>query len=56
MIDLLLTDSGDIDIETVNRNNKLNISFLNSSVVFLCFPKHLGHPFPCFIIADGLTS
>ena len=27
MIDLLLTDSGDIDIETVNRNNKLNISF-----------------------------
>lgn len=46
MIDLLLTDSGDIDIETVNRNNKLNISFYITKyqpqmISFVCMPDTL---------------
>ena len=46
MIDLLLTDSGDIDIETVNRNNKLNISFYIAKyqpqmISFVCMPDTL---------------
>ena len=44
MIDLLLTESGDIDIETVNRNNKLNISFYVAKyqpqrISFICMPE-----------------